>query len=585
MLWRSRWVGLWAIALVVAIALPTAAQVAPPIPTTASSPPSQVKRLGNVEVAPVRLPFLQTPLLELTAPTVYDRNDPAQRQASVEQRVEQVRASLSRAFERFQDVDDIQVVISQLNGEPILLLSDGQSLPIRLVTVTALDADYHGLSQAELAEQWRSQIQSEIKRSRQVLSPSNWLSILMADAHILVLAMIASLLLWWGQRALNRQITQLEVQQRQAQSHADTAIVKTEMEPLERLHDQRSHLLDRLRHASHLEGKLSGLRWLRWLLFWSLLAIWYATGFRIITVTPILEQFRDEWLNIPIRLIGFWFAAGIIIRIAHLLIDRSAKAWERSHVPDVDGDHRRRELRVATIVQASKGLVTALVAFGALLAVLNLLGLPASSVLAGSAILGLAISFGSQSLVKDLVNGCLILVEDQFAVGDLIIVNGERGLVETLNLRVTQIRDAEGGLITIPNSTISQVCNLSRTWSRVDFNLEIGLDNDIDRVLACLDRVAQKFYAEPEWRALICEPPEVLGVDAIAHHGLMIKVWIKTQPLMQWKVGREWRRRVYQALRAEGISLGRPQQVVQYEPIAASAVIPDGVGSGYRDRD
>ncbi|ABB56642.1 mechanosensitive ion channel family protein [Synechococcus elongatus] len=571
---RIRWAGLWVLGLLLAIAWPSAAQVAPALPTPASNPPAQVKRFGNVEVAPVRLPLLQTPLLEVTAPTVYDRSDPAQQQASVEQRATQISANLRRALDRFQEAKTIQVVVSQLNGEPILLLSDGRSQPIRLVTVTSLDADYNGLSQAELAEQWRSQIQAEIERSRQILSPRNWLATLGAVARILCLAAIASLLFWWVQRELNYRAAQLEAQQRVPAAVPEPSTQEAEAEPLALL-QQRSHLLNRLRPVSVLDAKLSWNRWFRWLLFWLLIALWYWASFQIITVTPVLDQFRDEWLNVPIRLIGLWFAGGVAIRIAHLLIERSAKAWERSALLAVEGDRRRSELRVTTIVRASKGLATALVAFAVLLAVLNTLGLPASSVLAGSAILGLAISFGSQSLVKDLVNGCLILVEDQFAVGDVINVNGQGGLVETLNLRVTQIRDAEGGLITIPNSTISQVRNLSRTWSRVDFNLEVGWENDVDQVLACLTHVVENLYADPEWQALICEPPEVLGVDAIAHQGVLIKIWIKTQPLMQWKVGRELRRRVHHALQAEGISIGRPQQLV-YWPELEGQPQPEG---------
>ncbi|WP_338461779.1 mechanosensitive ion channel family protein [Synechococcus elongatus IITB7] len=581
---RVRWAWLCALGLMLAIAWPTAAQIAPTLPST-SNPPSQVKRFGNVEVAPVRLPLLQTPLVEVTAPTVYDRSDPAQQQASVEQRAAQVSANLNRGLDRFRDAGRIQVVVSQLNGEPILLLSDGQSQPIRLVTVTSLDAEYNGLSQAELAEQWRSQIQAAIERSRQVLSPRQWFVTLREVAQILLIAAIATLIFWGIQRELNYRAAQLEAQQRAAAAAAiesEAPPEPAESEPVSRLLLQRSRLLNRLRHSGSLEGQLSWNRGLRWLLFWLLIAIWYWASFRIITVTPILDQFRDEWLNVPIRLMGLWFASGIAIRIAHLLIERSAKAWDRTNLLAVEGDQRRRDLRITTIVRASKGLATVLIVFAVLLAVLNTLGLPASSVLAGSAILGLAISFGSQSLVKDLVNGCLILVEDQFAVGDVINLNGQGGLVETLNLRVTQIRDAEGGLITIPNSTISQVRNLSRTWSRVDFNLEVGWENNVDQVLACLRRVTEQLYAEPDWRELICEPPEVLGVDAIAHQGLMIKVWIKTQPLMQWKVGRELRRRVHQALQAEGISIGRPQQVVYWPDLEGQPQLEEAIARGQR---
>jgi moderate conductance mechanosensitive channel len=133
---------------------------------------------------------------------------------------------------------------------------------------------------------------------------------------------------------------------------------------------------------------------------------------------------------------------------------------------------------------------------------------PTSSILASGAMIDLAISFGSQSLVKDLVNGFLILIEDQFAVWHVIQIDQKTGLVENLNFRVTQLRNSEGELITIPSSAITNVSNLTRLWSRVDFSIVVAYENDPKQVLDLLQQVCQQMYSEPEWRDHLPEPPD-----------------------------------------------------------------------------
>jgi small conductance mechanosensitive channel len=175
--------------------------------------------------------------------------------------------------------------------------------------------------------------------------------------------------------------------------------------------------------------------------------------------------------------------------------------------------------------------------------------------------LGFAISFGSQNLVKDLVNGVLILFEDQFAIGDVVAIDQDAGVVENVNLRITQVRNTQGELITIPNSSISRVKNMTRLWSRVDFVVEVAYENDIDAVIQVLDRTAQELYQEEAWHDLILEPPEMLGVDQLSHTGMLIRLWIKTAPMQQWAVGREYRRRVRRAFAQHSIQIGRPEWI------------------------
>jgi small conductance mechanosensitive channel len=158
-----------------------------------------------------------------------------------------------------------------------------------------------------------------------------------------------------------------------------------------------------------------------------------------------------------------------------------------------------------------------------------------------------------------LVNGCLILIEDQFAIGDVIDVGLFSGVVEHLNLRVTQLRDGEGRLIIIPNSTIMQVQNLTRLWSQVDFSIEVAYENDPVQVLAVMHEIAQTLYDDPQWHDLLPSLPQVLGLEDLSPTGMEVRVLLKTLPGKQWLVGREFRLRVRQGLEREGIELSKPR--------------------------
>lgn len=125
-------------------------------------------------------------------------------------------------------------------------------------------------------------------------------------------------------------------------------------------------------------------------------------------------------------------------------------------------------------------------------------------------------------------------MEDQYAVGDVIVVGALGGFVENMNLRITQIRNNEGQLITIPNSEILIVQNLSKDWFRVDLTVEVSYDNDPDLVLSVSQKLSQEIYSESPWRNKILELPEVLGIDDLQHSGMLIRIWIETAPLEQW---------------------------------------------------
>ncbi|MES2124067.1 MAG: mechanosensitive ion channel family protein [Gemmatimonadota bacterium] len=201
--------------------------------------------------------------------------------------------------------------------------------------------------------------------------------------------------------------------------------------------------------------------------------------------------------------------------------------------------------------------------------------------LAGASILGLAFSFGAQSLVKDIIAGTFILVENQFAVGDVIEVAGKAGGVEAMTLRVVVLRDVEGVVHTIPNGQITTVSNRTRGWSRAIIDVGIGYAADVDHALEVIRDEARLFADDENFKGKLDTAPEVPGVQDLGDNAVSIRVMLRTQPGMQWEVAREFRRRIKVRLDAEGIEIPFPQRTVHVRYTGAGApetVSPDDVG-------
>lgn len=291
---------------------------------------------------------------------------------------------------------------------------------------------------------------------------------------------------------------------------------------------------------------------------------------RLFPYTRIVPVWIFMVLKDPIMVGLVALGTYVVIRLSYVLIDRSTSVLANNTLMLTVEDSLRLQLRVATISGVTKSIAT-LSGFiiGSLIG-LSVLGANIIPILTGASLIGVGISLASQNLIKDAINGFLIILEDQYAIGDVINVGDFGGLVETLNLRITQLRDSEGRLITIPNSEIKTVANLSSRWSRADLNIPVAYNTDIDEALKLIDSVGLGMDGELQWQDHILEPPQVLGVDNFGDRGLMIRVWIKTQPLKQWEVAREYRRRVKVAFDKAGIAIPLPQQAIWVNEVVSS---------------
>jgi small conductance mechanosensitive channel len=225
------------------------------------------------------------------------------------------------------------------------------------------------------------------------------------------------------------------------------------------------------------------------------------------------------------------------------------------------GEHQiRAAQRVEALATVLRSGISFVIWTVAAFMVLGQLGINLGPLIAGAGIIGVAIGFGSQSLVKDFLSGIFILVEDQFGVGDIVDVGEATGTVEVVSLRTTRVRSVDGTVWHVPNGEIRRVGNKSQHWSRALLDIEVGYGTDMAHVREVIKRVADVVWHENE--GVVLEEPEVWGVEDLGANGVAIRLVVKTQPSKQWEISRKLRERVKLAFDDEGIEMPFPQQTV-----------------------
>jgi small conductance mechanosensitive channel len=265
-----------------------------------------------------------------------------------------------------------------------------------------------------------------------------------------------------------------------------------------------------------------------------------------------------EWMIIN----GFRIALVIMLSYALIRFSRIVSSRILSTITKKDGVGDEQKKRIDTLTRIVMNTLSIVIIVMAGMIILGQIGINVGPILAGAGVLGLAVGFGAQSLVKDVITGFSILLDNRINVGDVIQAAGVAGLVESINLRVTTLRDLEGKVHFIPNGDISIVSNLTKEWSRCVLDIGVAYKEDTDRVCEVLKRVGDELLEVPEYREVIIDPLEILGVDAFADSQVTIKVMFKTKPIKQWMVAREFRRRVKKAFDAEGIEIPFPHQTL-----------------------
>lgn len=253
----------------------------------------------------------------------------------------------------------------------------------------------------------------------------------------------------------------------------------------------------------------------------------------------------------------------IFVRLLGWITKRIAAFSERG-APS--GAHRRQQLR--TVVGVIRTFGVFLIVFFAGMSVLrDAFNINIEPLLASAGIAGLAIGFGAQTMVKDVLNGFFILIENQFQVGDTVRVAGVTGIVEEINMRRTTLRDGDGTIHIVPNGAIQVVSNLTRDWSQVTLNISVDYNENSDRVIELLRQVVQEFASDPQFRPDVVSDPLVPGIERVRGREVDYLVLVKIQPRRRYDAERELRRRIKARLAENNIKAGIPVPVlVEHQP-------------------
>ena len=458
------------------------------------------------------------------------RSDLAQRVKFTEERLKDI------AQDYFTKEDAPLEVYSQAEGDRQNIFVSVGDRQVPVITLDPKDANTKGVNLEHQARQIASELTQGIETAKRERSPQYLSNRAKLATITILLSIFAQLVISDGLKRFRRVKTELQASQ---------------VFPFESLTDrttQKQKLNLRLIQYRLLQVVQVGL-WLG--------AILLILG--LFPQTRSLQIWIVTLIRIPLRICLAGLATYILIRLSNISIARVNSTLSENYVMSRDV-RRRRQVRINTITRLIGGIVAIFWIVLGVLTALTLIGINVTPLLAGAGILGLAFSFASQNIIKDALNGFFIIFEDQYAVGDVINVGDVGGMVENLNLRITQLRDGEGRLITIPNSEIKVVANLSSQWSRAEIDIPVAYQAEIDLALELIAKVAREMEQESDWHEQIIEPPEVLGVDNFSDRGSIVRIWIKTEPLKQWAVAREFRRRLQKTFEQHNIPLAIAQQ-------------------------
>lgn len=267
-------------------------------------------------------------------------------------------------------------------------------------------------------------------------------------------------------------------------------------------------------------------------------------------------------VRIALILVFAYICTAVVSRLVRGLRNYTVKMMQRGN----GGNVFEIEKRADTISNLGRKAMFILIWTIAALMILKEMNFDVRPLLAGAGVVGVAIGFGAQNIIKDVLGGVFLMMENQIRVNDVAVINGKGGLVEEINLRTTVLRAEDGAVHIFPNGSITSLSNLTREYSYYVFSLSVSYKEDTDRVIAALTEIATALAEEEPYRSAILAPIDVMGVDQLGDFAVLIKARFKTLPVQQWMVGREMNRRIKKRFEELNIDMPFPTQTIQLVP-------------------
>jgi small-conductance mechanosensitive channel len=426
--------------------------------------------------------------------------------------ISQVLATDPDSGKTVYDPATFKVSLQEEGAEYVLVVSDARhTTPYPILTVTTDDARRANVTVADLASQWQASLQSALSQALERRQPEA----IHRNAEISIRAAIALAVLTLAGLLLFRFL--------------------------------------RNRQAATIVA-------------WLLPVVWLAAITYALLQFPQTVSYGEAIRRTAVRVALVWIGAFVADQVVATAIRQVVHWWATIGKPP--GAQARSLLRVPTMSKALVGFSTCIIVVIAILGMLAVLQVPIASVVTIGGIAAVAIGFAAQSLVRDCLGGLLVLFEDQYVEGDYVVIGDANGIVEHLTLRVVQVRDSRGNLITIPHSSAIQVVNSSRTWSRVDYRITVAVGADLRKAMDVLRDTLTSLRSDERWRDSIIEPVEWIGVESMSRNGIVLRASMRTAPLRQFEVRREINLRVYENLAKAEIPLGN-------DPSAPFVAAPD----------
>ena len=428
--------------------------------------------------------------------------------------------------------------------------------PLPILTVTSVDARYNQLSLEALATQWQAVLQSSLIRSLDLRQPAVQLRSLQSAIRVAIVLVLASLVVWAIVSALGRSARaasdEAAARERETEKRKDEVA-----QDADDAHRARRRFLALALANIEPERRASLYRAAAETLLWATVLVWFVAITWAFGLFPQTTPLADSLIQGSLRVLTTLVIAGLLNRIVDIAISNVASVSERR--PFLNSEDRARLLlRIPTIARALGGFKTFAIVFVAALAILGEIGVPIGSVVTIGGVAAIALSLAAQNFVRDFVNGALVLVEDQYVVGDYVTINSASGIVEHLSLRMVQIRDAAGDVVTIAHSSVTMTVNQSRNWSRVDYRVPVDPAADIARAVALVGTAIESLAAESAWRGQATLPVEFIGIDQLSKDWAIVRASVRTAPLRQFEFRRELNARVVAAFVEAKIAFGAP---------------------------
>lgn len=476
--------------------------------------------------------------------------------SAVERRARRIERTLQNIINIQFDPNTLQVNTATLNNLTVIVAADGQNLARQVVlTVTEIDALLDSSTIANLAERWSEIIKTALLQAWQERQPAaRRQQIATASMIVLGIMLFSGLFLWW-QRSLKRHFNQLK---RLSDSQSKPNFANNPPLALD-------PVANPLEETANFRQKANFQRQLILNIFWKRLAqiglilLWFGGIAAILSVFPDTRLEGRGIIRIPLRIFLIWLILMLLSNCVNLYVNSRLREWVEEGVVFSE-NVQRRILRAPTLLEVWRGIISFIAVFVGIIWFFASMGFSFASLLTGAGFIGAILTFGCQSLLRDWINGFLIIFEDQYAVGDMIEFAGIIGIVENMSLRATQMRGPDGRLITIAHEEIITAHNLSKDWSRVNFTIEVAYQTDPNLAIALMREIAEQMAVDSQWQEDIINPVQVIGVSRVTHSGIEIMLRIVVKRLRQFDVEREYRRRLKLAFDHRGIQIGIPQQ-------------------------